>query len=1063
MRRSGRFFLRLLVVAAVAALPLIALHAYTLVEYLQLARAHALQDLQTRSSAAARVTEDTLRETEQLLAFVAAHDEVRRLDAPGCGVLLRGLEAVEPVQGVVSVFGTDGRPVCASIDFPEARARNVASAPWFASALPANGYVLSEPFLAMPNAQVIALSFPVRAFSGAKVGLASITLDLPRLQAKLASDWAEPRGVIALVSGTERVLALSPPSWKGVGPRGIAGDGALPGGPPVARMAAVEDADGQSRLVATSPLSRYGLRVIVSVPEDDVLAAPRAHIRRSLLTSILPFLLAGAAVWLGARRLARPIRRLVEATKGKSVDGVVPFADEALPGEIGELAHEMNRMNHARRTSERESAQARQRSERLSRFYETMLRTNQAIARAAGPLALYEAMCQICVETEQAEMAWVGLIEGNKLKPVAFGGPAALYTRELDVRLSATAPVPGPGLTAIQTGEIYVANDFLNDARTAPYLENAAPLGVRSSCAIPFRCRAEIVGILCLYSNEVGFFDQAVLHLLNGLSADVSHALDNFAREADHRRTLAELRDSESRMAGIVESSLDAVITVDDRGRVKVFNRAASRLFDIPVSAALESSLERFIPGQHDVLEGPSTDSCLERAGTAQRLNRDQDIMGRRRSGEPFALQASVVRMQVQDQVLTTFIVRDATVEKAAARARVEAARAVASNQAKNDFLSQMSHELRTPLNVVLGFSQVLQEDARDRLTEREIKQLDLIFLAGAQLRALVDDVLDFSVIESGRLDLALRDFELIELLDGVLRMSEAAARAGSVRVQADFEAVRPLVMHSDPIRLRQIVLNLLSNAIKYNRAGGNVTVAVDAEDGRVRIEVADNGFGMTAEQVAGLFQPFNRLGRERSDIHGTGIGMVLVRQLVELMDGRLDVQSTAGEGTTVTVELPRSRAGATLGNSGAGEGAGAACEAPSLVPLDGVVLYIEDNPVNVLLVEEILKIWPGIQMVVAETGERGIRDARTLRPDLVLLDMQLPDMSGLEVLRVLKADAATRQSTVVSLSASAMAEDVEQALAQGVTEYWKKPVDVHEFRRGMRRLLESPARALSE
>jgi signal transduction histidine kinase len=390
--------------------------------------------------------------------------------------------------------------------------------------------------------------------------------------------------------------------------------------------------------------------------------------------------------------------------------------------------------------------------------------------------------------------------------------------------------------------------------------------------------------------------------------------------------------------------------------------------------------------------------------------------------------------------------------------ARLAAAVAEAANKAKTQFLSRMSHELRTPLNAVVGFSQLLQEGAKEKLNDKERKQLDLIFLAGAQLRALVDDVLDVSIIESGNLSLSLREFDLNELLDGVIRMSEAAARSSSVKLSSGYTGSK-LQLRTDPIRLRQVMLNLVSNAIKYNRPGGSVTIDFEALHGSVCIEVADTGIGMTEEQLANLFQPFNRLGREGSHIAGTGIGMVVVRQLAELMGGSISVTSEIGTGTIVRLEVPRPKvAGVFLDSlSAASMPATLSTELPTQNHINpsGLVLYIEDNPVNVLLVEQMLQAWPEVELVVAEDGDAGISQATELRPDVILLDMQLPDMTGLEVLKSLKGNASTQSLRVVALSASAMEDEVRVAKEAGVLDYWIKPVDVLAFRDGMRSLLQ--------
>lgn len=392
---------------------------------------------------------------------------------------------------------------------------------------------------------------------------------------------------------------------------------------------------------------------------------------------------------------------------------------------------------------------------------------------------------------------------------------------------------------------------------------------------------------------------------------------------------------------------------------------------------------------------------------------------------------------------------------EAAARRTAEA-----SSRAKSEFLSRMSHELRTPLNAVLGFSQLLRVDAQDRLSAQQLAQLDHIRCAGWHLLALINDLLDVSRIEIGQLQVQAQAVELGPLLEEALYMAEPLAQPLGVSLVAlDREALRVWVL-ADPIRLRQVLINLLSNAVKYNRCGGSVRIEVANDADRVLIDVVDSGIGMTPDQLAHLYEPFNRLGQERSGVQGTGIGLVLTRQLVRLMDGRIDVDSEFGRGTRVRVSLQAHRVTEASDTPAFMPSARAALDdssADTAAPA-GVVLYIEDNPVNLMLVEQLLARWSGVLLVQAEDGASGIDLARSLRPDLVLLDMQLPDMDGFAVLDSLRADPATSDLTVVAVSASAMPESVAQARAHGVAEYWTKPLDFDRFLADMHRLLTTPS-----
>ena len=382
----------------------------------------------------------------------------------------------------------------------------------------------------------------------------------------------------------------------------------------------------------------------------------------------------------------------------------------------------------------------------------------------------------------------------------------------------------------------------------------------------------------------------------------------------------------------------------------------------------------------------------------------------------------------------------DVTDARNAEVTRRERELALRESQAKSEFLSRMSHELRTPLNAVLGFAQLLLID-KDPLQPQQRSKLAHIQSAGSHLLALIDDVLDLSSLESNQLKLDLQTVALDDVLREALPLVESLAGAHAVRVQAE-----PLqgVVVADRRRLRQMFINLLSNAIKYNRPQGRVMVSSELGDGHVTVRVQDTGRGMTAEQLTHLFEPFNRLGREREGIEGTGVGLAVVKALVMRMNGEVSVTSEPGAGSTFAVRLPRA----------AGTPALAAAAAPTseaaqrrLFPSrHGSVLYIEDNSVNVLLVEELIRMRPGLTLASAGTGMAGVAQAEALRPDLILIDIQLPDIDGFEVLRRLKQQAATAHIPCVALSANAMPDDIARAKAAGFSDYWTKPIDFASF-----------------
>jgi CheY-like chemotaxis protein/nitrogen-specific signal transduction histidine kinase len=374
--------------------------------------------------------------------------------------------------------------------------------------------------------------------------------------------------------------------------------------------------------------------------------------------------------------------------------------------------------------------------------------------------------------------------------------------------------------------------------------------------------------------------------------------------------------------------------------------------------------------------------------------------------------------------------------------AEAERAREAAetSNQAKSMFLSRMSHELRTPLNAMLGFAQLLELDNRQPLPDTQRGWVAQIQKAGWHLLDMINDVMDLSRIESGNLRLQETTLDLFDLLAGTLPLIEADARRRAVSITHNISQDAGWV-RGDATRVKQILTNLLSNAVKYNVEGGRIHVASRARDGMVELSVTDSGMGLTPEQVKELFQPFNRLGRDRSSIEGTGIGLVISQRLAEWMGGSLRVQSTPDQGSSFTLSLPMvDRHDSVHGD----------LEEPVTTFLSTYhrrrVHYVEDNETNVEVMRGILAQRPQIELSVSLTGLDGLAAIRTLRPDVILLDMHLPDISGMELLRHLRSEGATANIPVVVVSADALQAQVEEALQLGAVQYLTKPVNVAEL-----------------
>ncbi|MBQ5961388.1 ATP-binding protein [Massilia sp. ZL223] len=366
------------------------------------------------------------------------------------------------------------------------------------------------------------------------------------------------------------------------------------------------------------------------------------------------------------------------------------------------------------------------------------------------------------------------------------------------------------------------------------------------------------------------------------------------------------------------------------------------------------------------------------------------------------------------------------------------------ANQAKSAFLSSMSHELRTPLNAILGFAQILTSDTLPSTLEQKKEFANHILKSGRHLLTLINEILDLAKVESGTVTLSMEPVALSDTLLECRTMVEPIASGRGVRVL--FPDVAGAVVLADRTRLKQVLLNLLSNAVKYNRESGAVVLTCEqTAPARLRLSVQDTGQGLSAEQVASLFQPFNRLGQEGGSQEGTGIGLVVTKRLVELMGGQIGVSSSPGVGSVFWIELATTAPLASALPEGGQEVRAAAPAAP----MEGephLLLYVEDNPANLRLVEEIVRFRPDLRLLSAPDGHIGLQLARAHRPEVILMDLNLPGMSGIEVLRQLRTDPETAAIPVIALTANAMPRDIERGIAAGFHRYLTKPIDIDKF-----------------
>jgi len=526
---------------------------------------------------------------------------------------------------------------------------------------------------------------------------------------------------------------------------------------------------------------------------------------------------------------------------------------------------------------------------------------------------------------------------------------------------------------------------------------------------------------------------------------------DNSARkqvEAEQMKLDQRLRDQQFYTRSLIESHIDALMTTDPAGIITDVNRQTEALtgctrdeligapfknyFTDPARAEAGIKLvlrEKKLTNYELTARARDSKTTVVSYNATTFYDRDRKLQG------VFAAARDVTESKRLDQAL-----QEQNVELKRARAAAEKA-----NLAKSNFLSSMSHELRSPLNAILGFAQLINSDFPPP-TPSQTASIDQILHAGWYLLELINEILDLAQIESGRLALSLEPTSLPEVMFECQAMIEPQGQKRGVHMTFPrFDL--PCFVDADRTRLKQVLINLLSNAIKYNRANGTVVVDTDCAGGtqkRVRVSVKDTGAGLPPDMLMQLFQPFNRLGQERSTEEGTGIGLVMSKRLVELMGGEIGVESTAGSGSVFWFEL-NSAVAPQLVVDRAAPAANPRLQRERGAPLR-TLLYVEDNPANLKLIEQLIARRPDMRLLSARDGDQGIQLARAHQPEVILMDINLPGIGGIEALEILRADPATAQIPVVALSANAMPRDIEKGLQAGFFRYLTKPIKVDEF-----------------
>ncbi|KXS31213.1 MAG: histidine kinase [Candidatus Gallionella acididurans] len=525
---------------------------------------------------------------------------------------------------------------------------------------------------------------------------------------------------------------------------------------------------------------------------------------------------------------------------------------------------------------------------------------------------------------------------------------------------------------------------------------------------------------------------------------------DNTARkqvEAEQKLLDQRLRDQQFYTRSLIESNIDAIMTTDPSGTITDVNKQMEVLTDCTRDELIGAPFKKYFT------DPERAEAAIKQVLSEKKVT-DYELTARARDGKETVVSYNATTFYDRDRKLQGVFAaaRDVTERKRLDQVlqeknvELESAKSVAetANLAKSEFLSSMSHELRSPLNAILGFAQLMESDSLPP-TSSQKESINQILRAGWHLLKLINEILDLSKIESGQVPLSEEPVDLAEVMLECQSMIEQQAQQRGIKlILPRFDII--CFVRADRTRLKQILINLLSNAVKYNSERGTVEVShTESTPGRIRISIKDSGAGLKPEQLAQLFQPFNRLGQEAGGEEGTGIGLVVAKRLVELMGGTIGVESTIGAGSVFWFEL-NSISEHHLAVDESDVAVLVKPQTPRKARLHNTLLYVEDNPANMMLVEQIIARHPDLSLLTAVNGKLGIELAHDKQPDVILMDINLPDISGFEALKILRDDPATAHIPVIAVSANAMQLDIERGQKAGFFRYLTKPIKVNEL-----------------
>ena len=609
----------------------------------------------------------------------------------------------------------------------------------------------------------------------------------------------------------------------------------------------------------------------------------------------------------------------------------------------------------------------------------------------------------------------------NKITPADISDPQEVIARAKALSVELSTPIT-PGFEAL----VFKASRGIEDIYELTYIR-------KDGSRFP-----AVVSVTALRDAQ----NAIIGYLLIGTDNTARKQVEEEQKKLDQR-----LRDQQFYTRSLIESNIDALMTTDPSGIITDVNKQMEALTGCTRDELIGAPFKNYFTD-------PERAQAAIKLVLSEKNVTNYELTASARDGKKTVVSYNATTFYDRDRKLQGVFAaaRDVTerkrfeLELQETNVELESAMSAAekANLAKSDFLSSMSHELRSPLNAILGFAQLL-ETTSPLPTTSQMDNIAQILQAGWHLLKLINEVLDLAVVESGKLSISTEPASLAEVMSECQAMMEPQAQQRGISMTFPQLDICPYYVNADRTRVKQVLINLLSNAIKYNREQGTVEVKCDvAGPERIRISVKDTGAGLPPEKITQLFQPFNRLGQESSAGEGTGIGLVMSKRVVELMKGVIGVESTVGVGSVFWFEFLLTPAPKPTDVS-----TESTIVANAPVPTGALLrtlLYVEDNPANLTLVERLIARRSDIRLLTAVNGTLGIDLARASRPEVILMDINLPGISGFEALTILRADPATAHIPVVVLSANAMPSDIKKGLEAGFFHYLTKPIKVNEL-----------------